>query len=134
MTHPSLRSILVVEDDELVRELLRNVLHFAGYRPAAASDGEEALKRLETERFDMIISDLHMPKVNGLSLLASVAEMERSVPFLMLTGQAADEDVRRGFELGAEDYLTKPIFAETLLERVATVFARVDAVEGPPAA
>lgn len=124
MTQVLPRSILVVEDDELVRELLKNVLHFAGYKPSSACDGEEALHRLASESFDMIISDLHMPKVNGLALLEQVKLLPQHVPFVMLTGQAADEDVKRGLALGAEDYITKPIFAQALLERVAEVFDR----------
>ena len=128
MTQVLPRSILVVEDDELVRELLKNVLHFAGYRPSSACDGEEALLRLASESFDMIISDLHMPKVNGLALLEQVKMPPQHVPFVMLTGQAADEDVKRGLALGAEDYITKPIFAQALLERVADVFDRSNGV------
>ena len=113
------KRILLVEDDAMVCQLLSNVLAFAGYSLEAAHDGREALERLQRERFDLIITDLQMPDVDGLSLLRGVELMGLDVPSIILSGVVDDALIAQGRELGARDYIAKPIMADELLERVA---------------
>ena len=117
-------AILVVEDDPVSREMLRGVLSTAGYRVAVAADGREALVQLGRQRFDLVISDITMPRLDGLSLLEATRRHGRPVPTVLVTAGLAEELEVRALELGARDYLRKPISRDVLLLRVANVLAR----------
>ncbi|MEN9933915.1 MAG: response regulator [Chloroflexota bacterium] len=113
-------SILIVDDQPELLEMLELTLHTAGYSVLRATDGQEALNILGTEPVDMIIADIAMPRLNGYQLYERVRTNAAwvMVPFMFLTARALDSDVRYGKELGADDYLVKPVQPEDLLAAV----------------
>lgn len=102
-------TVLVVEDTDLLRRMYSDRLEADGYRVLAAADGLEALSLLRTDTPDLILLDLIMPKMSGLEVLSLVKKDPRlkAVPVLILSNLGEDEDIRRGIELGAVDYLIK---------------------------
>jgi two-component system response regulator AdeR len=113
-------TILVVDDQPEILENLELILSVEGYRVLAAADGPEALDRLQAHAVDLILADIAMPRMNGYQLFERVRENPQwlPIPFLFLTARAMDSDIRYGKELGADDYLTKPIQPEDLLAAV----------------
>lgn len=114
------RKILIVEDNHPIRKALEQILLKTGYIVYSASDGEDALKVLETEEPDLIISDIMMPRMNGYDLYKNLRDNPRlnTVPFIFLTALNSDGDVRKGKELGIDDYITKPFKKEDVLSTV----------------
>lgn len=111
--------VLVVDDDELIRELLRTRLELDGLRTASARDGVEALNMLACHRPSAMVLDVSMPRMDGFQLLESLRRTNRlPPPTLMLTARNATEDVQRAIGLGAKDYLAKPFDDRLLLRRV----------------
>lgn len=112
--------VLIVDDHNAVLENLALTLETSGYRALTALDGPGALRLLESEHVDLILADIAMPGMNGYQLLERVRQNPRwvPIPFVFLTARALDSDVRYGKELGADDYLTKPIDPEDLLSVV----------------
>jgi sigma-B regulation protein RsbU (phosphoserine phosphatase) len=121
-------SILVVEDDELVRDALVAALQHHGYDVVAATTGSEALARLAEGLPDLVLSDVNMPDLDGFALLARVREdaRTRTVPFVFLTARGDEDDLVRGLGLGADDYLRTPVAIPELVARVRSK------VERPP--
>ena len=104
-------TILVVDDEPRLLDSVRRALEAAGYRVLTAGDGVEALGVLEAQPVDLILADVAMPRMNGYQLYERVREDPQwvAIPFVFLTARALDSDVRYGKELGADDYLTKPL-------------------------
>ncbi len=117
-------SILVVEDDTNLRRLICAALSQSGYRTIAAGDGEEALGALEKEHADLIVSDIMMPNMDGYELTRALREANYQQPILIVTAKEALEDKRRGFQLGSDDYMVKPIDVDELVLRVAALLRR----------
>jgi len=119
--------ILVVDDHAAVLDSVTVTLEAEGYQVLAALDGVQALEILETQLVDLILADISMPRMNGYQLLERVRANPAwvSIPFLFLTARAMDSDVRYGKELGADDYLTKPIEPEDVLAAVQGRLLRV---------
>ncbi|MBI4425508.1 MAG: Flp pilus assembly complex ATPase component TadA [Elusimicrobia bacterium] len=116
-------SILVVEDDEDTLRLLQRVLSNRGYRVTTASDGAEALLQLGRGRYDLLISDINMPNLDGLKLVEVVASKGVRTPVIFLTAQAGQDTEAKGLELGAADYIRKPVSKNVLLMRVRRALA-----------
>lgn len=112
--------ILIVDDEEDLRRVLGECLSMEGYRIAEAADGEEALAKTREIQPDLVILDVNMPKRDGFEVcqVLKVEEATRSIPVIMVTGRAEREQVARGFEVGADEYLIKPIYPAELLARV----------------
>lgn len=110
--------ILVVDDDENTRILTTRFLEMAGYLVYPAGDGVEALIQLGSRKFDLIISDVDMPHLDGFKLLALLVQKGMDTPVILLTSRSDPEDEEKGLELGAMDYITKPFKKELLLLRV----------------
>lgn len=110
-------SILIVDDQPELLEMIGMTLESAGYRVLQAPDGLEALATLQAESVDLIIADIAMPRLNGYQLYERVRANPAwaMLPFIFLTARAMDSDVRYGKELGADDYLVKPVQPEDLL-------------------
>lgn len=115
-------SILIVEDDKVISELIRINLEDAGYECTCVYDGILAADILETQRFDLALFDIMLPGADGYELLEYVKPLEIPVIFLTAKGEVADKV--KGLRLGAEDYLTKPFEIMELLARVETVLRR----------
>jgi DNA-binding response OmpR family regulator len=115
--------ILIVDDDPLVLRLVRTNLERADYKVLTASDGEEAINVVASQLPDLIILDLMLPNLDGYEVCKSLREFSL-VPVVMLTAKGEQVDKLRGFEVGADDYLTKPFAPAELLARVSAVLRR----------
>ena len=117
-------SVLVVDDDERLYELLRSYFEQNGIGSAHAMDGRRALQLLDQGPFDAVLLDIMMPGPDGLSVLKKIREKSR-VPLIMLTAKGDETDRVVGLELGADDYLTKPFSPRELLARLKAVLRRM---------
>ncbi|HXT51491.1 MAG TPA: response regulator transcription factor [Thermoanaerobaculia bacterium] len=116
--------LLVVDDDPELRPLVGFALRQASYLVVEAASGEEALTVLERELPDLMILDVNMPGIDGFEVLRRARNGGRRLPILMLTVRGEEEDLVRGLDLGADDYLTKPFSPRTLLARVRALLRR----------
>lgn len=118
--------ILIAEDDRAVRDALRRALRLEGYEVTLAADGSEALTALDRARVDLIILDVLMPYVNGLSVCRTLRSRGDRTPVLMLTARHEVGDRVAGLDAGADDYLTKPFALDELLARIRALLRRSD--------
>lgn len=116
--------VLVIDDEPSVRELISEALSISEISAVQAADGLEALSLLRRERFDLLILDINMPKLDGLALLDKLRTEGMSVPVLMLSARADRTDINQGLRIGADDYLTKPFGIEELVLRVKAIMRR----------
>ena len=116
--------VLVIDDEPGVRELISEALSLSEINAVQAADGLEALSFLRRERFDLLILDINMPKLDGLALLEKLRTEGMSVPVLMLSARADKADINQGLRTGADDYLTKPFSIEELVLRVKAIMRR----------
>lgn len=116
--------VLVIDDEPGVRELISEGLSLSEINAVQAADGLEALSFLRRERFDLLILDINMPKLDGLALLEKLRTEGMSVPVLMLSARADKADINQGLRTGADDYLTKPFSIEELVLRVRAIMRR----------
>lgn len=116
--------LLIVEDDELLRDGLSAQLMQAGHRTEAAADGEQALVLLEHGAFEGVVLDLGLPKVDGLTVLRRLRQRLPALPVLILTARDGIEDRVEGLNAGADDYLTKPFNRDELLARLQSMLRR----------
>ncbi len=121
--HPAQPRILVVDDSMSVRTHLGRLLRSAGYEVEVAADGQVALDRLQVDRFDLVLTDLEMPRLHGLELLARMQEDERlrDVPAVVLSSRAGPRHQARARTLGARDFLAKPVSREVLVRRLGAI-------------
>jgi two-component system alkaline phosphatase synthesis response regulator PhoP len=113
--------ILLVEDEENLREILKYQLENAGYQVYTAADGMEALNLARKYKVDLIILDLMLPKLDGFTVcrLLKFSEQYKKIPLIMITARTNPEDKERGLGMGADFYFTKPLNKEELLEKIA---------------
>jgi two-component system OmpR family response regulator len=121
-------SILVVDDEAGVRDLLCDALRIAGHAPQAAVDGAEGLALFRRGDFDLCIVDINMPTVDGFAFVETVREHDDHTPVLLLSARDAAPDVTRGLRVGADDYVRKPFGLEELLLRVEAILRRSGSV------
>ncbi len=123
--------ILVIEDEAPIREKIVAVLRYENYEVIEAANGREGVISTRKNRPDLIICDVLMPDMNGYSALAALRdEPETSViPVIFLTAAASRADMRKGMELGADDYITKPYTVEELLAAVRTRLERLETIK-----
>ena len=119
------RKILVVEDEEIMRDLICHTFKDAGYSVLEAADGEEALELFYENKIDLIILDIMMPKLDGWSVCRRIRESS-DVAIIMLTCRDDDSDQLLGFELGVDEYVTKPINTQVLLARSKRLLERIN--------
>jgi DNA-binding response OmpR family regulator len=117
--------VLIVDDEPDVRGLVRSALSFArqDLTPIEASDGDEALSMIYTERPDLVVLDLALPRRDGFTLLEQVRQ-KSDLPIIVLTARGLEEDKIKGLRLGADDYLTKPFSPRELVARIESVLRR----------
>lgn len=118
------QTILVVDDEERITDFVKWYLEAEGYGVEVAHDGLEALTRLEAQEFDLMVLDLMLPRLDGLEVCRRVRKRSM-LPILMLTAKDAEADRILGFELGADDYLTKPFSPRELVLRVNAILRRI---------
>jgi len=119
------KRVLVVDDDELVLAAIGELLGTRGFVVEGCTSGRQALEKAEKQDFDLFILDIIMPEMDGFELCKRMREIEQfcETPIIMLTAKAGEEDRKRGLELGANLYLTKPISPRKLLELVEDILA-----------
>jgi two-component system chemotaxis sensor kinase CheA len=113
----SKRKLLVVEDSMTTRDLMRSILSGEGYQVDVAVDGLDAMEKIARTRYDLLVSDIEMPRMNGLELCRTLKANEsyKNIPFVFLTALASEEEKRRGIEAGAQAYIVKSGFDQTNL-------------------
>jgi DNA-binding response OmpR family regulator len=116
--------IMVVEDDLNTRRLMCTVLERGGYLPIPAVDGEDALSQLEKKHVDLIILDIMMPRMDGYELTRILRESGSTLPILMISAKQEPSDKRKGFIIGTDDYMTKPVDEGEMLLRIAALLRR----------
>ena len=120
--------ILIAEDDYDVCQLFKHVLLQKGYHVTTVSNGKEALDAMEKEQFDLLISDIMMPVMDGYELVHQMRETNETMPVLMITAKDAFDDMQKGFLSGTDDYMVKPINVNEMLLRVAALLRRTKIV------
>ena len=116
--------ILLAEDDKNLGSVLKAYLEAKGFNTTLCIDGKEALEAFKRGEFDFCIFDIMMPVMDGFTLAKEIRKMDKRMPFLFLTAKSMQEDKIHGFELGADDYLTKPFSMEELLLRIKAIHKR----------
>jgi two-component system OmpR family response regulator len=116
--------ILVIEDDENLRLLYQSVLLRAGFRVFLAAEGNEALKIMDQHHVDLVVTDIMMPNMDGYQFLNLIREAGMELPCLLITAKETLEDKKKGFSLGADDYMVKPIDVDEMLLRVEALLRR----------
>ena len=127
-----MKNILIVEDHADIAQLITIHLQDIQCQVTHASDGQQGLHYLQQQRFDLVILDLMLPGIDGLSLCQHIRRMENYMPILMLTSRCSELDRVLGLEVGADDYVTKPFSIRELMARIKALFRRVEAMQQPP--
>lgn len=117
--------ILVVDDEKLIRDVIKEYLTLEGYEVSEASDGVEAVDKAKTNDYDLIIMDIMMPNKDGYQACKEIKQ-EKSVPFIMLSARGEEYDKLIGFDLGIDDYVTKPFSPKELVARVKAILKRTN--------
>ena len=120
--------ILIAEDDKELRQLFEHVLQKSGYLVSGVSNGREALQALDESYFDLIISDIMMPEMDGYALVESLREAGHHLPVLMITAKTAFDDMRQGFLSGTDDYMVKPVNVNEMVLRVGALLRRAQMI------
>lgn len=116
--------ILIAEDDRELRQLFQHVLTKNGYAVQGVSNGEDALLALDNSYYDLIISDIMMPKMDGYALVRALREAGMTIPVMMITAKEAFDDMRMGFLSGSDDYMVKPVNVNEMVLRVGALLRR----------
>ena len=120
--------ILIAEDDRELRQLFSHVLTKNGYSVKGVTNGREALDAIDADYFDLIISDIMMPVVDGYEFVRSLRDAGNNIPVLMITAKDGFEDMRRGFISGTDDYMVKPINVNEMVLRVQALLRRAQMI------
>ncbi len=125
-----MKTILIIEDTDFISETIATTLRFEGYNTCVAEDGVAGLDAIANFKPDLILCDVSMPRLDGFGVLSELRKNKElgTVPFIFLTAKAEKADMRRGMELGADDYLTKPFTATELIAAVTTQLAKQEKV------
>jgi CheY-like chemotaxis protein len=127
-----LKKILIVEDDEILRNMLSETLSGLDYFPIGVEDGEMALGQLKTQDFDLVISDIRMPQMDGITLLKNIKEMVPQLPVVLITGFASSYPPQRALQEGADGYLAKPFRIEKMDELLRDLLYEKEQAPSPP--
>jgi DNA-binding response OmpR family regulator len=118
--------LLLVEDDENLGYILKEYLQMNEFAVDWATDGEEGLSRVHDSNYDLCILDIMMPKKDGFTLAKEIKELNKELPFIFLTAKTLKVDKLKGFDLGADDYIVKPVDEEILIARIRAILDRFD--------
>ncbi len=110
--------ILLLEDDVILQEIIEEFLQEQGYEVESFFDGEKALDAMGTNRYDMLLLDVNVPNIDGFEILSYLREIGNTTPAIYITSLAGIDDLKKGFDLGADDYLKKPFELEELHARI----------------
>ena len=115
--------ILIVDDEQGIRDVLREYLELDGYEVGEAVDGMDAIKQAKADEYDLIIMDVMMPKLDGYSAVKEIKK-DKDVPVIMLSARSEEYDKLFGFEIGVDDYVTKPFSPKEVVARIGAVLRR----------
>ena len=115
--------VLIVDDEELIRNIIKEYCHNEGYLTDEASDGLEAIEKVKENDYDIIILDLMMPKLDGYSSYGEIKSI-KNIPTIILSARSEEADKLLGFNLGVDDYMTKPFSPKELMARIKAVLKR----------
>ena len=121
-----MKRLLIVDDEDKIREVIREYAEFSGYEAEEAADGMSAIGMVKLNDYDLIIMDIMMPKLDGFSAVKEIQKI-KNIPVIMLSARGEEYDKLFGFELGIDDYVVKPFSPKELMARVNAVLSRVDA-------
>ena len=121
-----MKKILIVDDEDKIREVIKEYAEFSGYVAEEAADGMSAIGMVKLNDYDLIIMDVMMPKLDGFSAVKEIQKI-KNIPVIMLSARGEEYDKLFGFELGIDDYVVKPFSPKELMARVNAVLSRVDA-------
>ena len=117
------KSVLIVEDESLMREVIKDYFDGAGYETYEAADGRDALDQIDAMDFDLILLDIMLPEIDGLSICRHIRK-EKDTPIIMLTARSDEDDKLLGYDFGADDYVTKPFSPRVLLAKANALLKR----------
>ncbi len=120
--------VLIVDDEELIRNIIKEYCHNEGYITDEASDGLEAIDKVQNNDYDIVILDLMMPKLDGYSSYSQIKSI-KNVPTIVLSARSEEADKLLGFNLGIDDYMTKPFSPKELMARIKAVLKRANPKE-----
>jgi DNA-binding response OmpR family regulator len=115
--------ILIVDDEELIRSVIKEYCQSANFETDEASSGKEALKKIQTNDYDLMVLDIMMPEMDGFTMLKELPK-DRSIPTIVLSARGEEYDKLSGFDLGIDDYLTKPFSPKELIARIKAILSR----------
>jgi len=124
------KRILIIEDEAKIQEILVEFLQEYGYAVDCACDGVAGIARFDAEKYDLILLDIMMPKIDGLAVLELIRE-KSDVPIILLTAMETEEYQMKGFDLKADDYITKPFSMNLVIRRIEAVLRRTQTDEAP---
>lgn len=119
-----MNKLLIAEDDFKLRQLFQRVLVREGYTVKAVANGREALTAMDSDYYDLIITDIMMPEIDGYALVREIRDAGNTIPVLMITAKDAFDDMRLGFRSGTDDYMTKPVNVNEMVLRVEALLRR----------
>lgn len=122
-------NLLLAEDDKNLGSILKTYLEAKGFQTTLCENGQEALEAFKKNEFNFCILDVMMPVMDGFTLAKEIRKIDKNIPFLFLTAKSIQEDKFQGFELGADDYITKPFSMEELLLRLKAILRRSNVSE-----
>jgi DNA-binding response OmpR family regulator len=122
-----MKKILIIEDDKTIIEGLEDTFKFHDFQVFTAVTGKEGIELLKTKKPDLIILDIMLPGIDGFEVCKRIKKTDRNLPIIMLTAKSQESDKLLGFELGADDYVTKPFSVKELVARVKAVLKRIHA-------
>nr|MDE7074419.1 response regulator [Odoribacter sp.] len=116
--------ILLVEDDPCFGSVLKSYLELSDYEVTLCVNGNEGLEAFRKNKFDICLLDVMMPEMDGFTLGKKIREFDTSVPFVYITAKNLKEDVKQGYEIGADDYIVKPFDSEVLILKIKAILSR----------
>lgn len=123
-----MQKILIADDESRIRDILKEYLEFEGFSYDEAEEGLQAINKVKENKYDLVILDIMMPKVDGFTALREIRKIS-SVPVIMLSARGEEYDKLFGFEMGVDDYITKPFSPKEVMARIKAVLKRLNATE-----
>ena len=129
-----MKTILIIEDDIVLRETTAEILELEGYKVVVAANGKRGIEQARIMLPDIIICDIMMPELDGYDVFKLLSEDEttKKIPFIFMSAKTEIKDIRKGMDLGADDYLTKPFSVEELQLRISALLKRIQIVTEKP--
>ena len=123
------QKIFLVEDDMNFGLVLKSYLEMNDYEVTHVADGKDAIPTFKKDKFDLVVCDVMLPNVDGFTIGREIREIEQGIPFIFLTAKSLKDDVLKGFDVGADDYVTKPFDSDVLMMKIKAILKRSERFE-----